>query len=88
MSELDLADKLLRRSSWAFAHNQEVVGVPPEALCLKMNLGQVYDKVSELQVTTGNSETQIGALQSDLATHDAAVRLLLGRQQFRAAGGP
>jgi hypothetical protein len=39
--------------------------------------GQIYDKVSDLQVRTGNSETQIGALQSDLATHDAAVRNLL-----------
>jgi hypothetical protein len=39
--------------------------------------GQVYDKVSELQVSTGNTETQIGALQDDLATHDAGVRNLL-----------
>jgi hypothetical protein len=39
--------------------------------------GQVYDKVSELQVSSGNSDTQIGALQSDLATHDTGVRGLL-----------
>lgn len=39
--------------------------------------GQVYDKVSELQVTVGGTDQDIAVLRSDLASHDTGVRDLL-----------
>lgn len=39
--------------------------------------GQVYDKVSELQVTVGGTDEDIAVLRSDLASHDTGVRNLL-----------
>lgn len=39
--------------------------------------GQVYDKVTDLQVSVGGTETDIAILRTDLASHDTGVRDLL-----------